>query len=132
MSTTTFKPTEMPAKPTALPIKPHNVPAELKGRKRFVVWRYTWRTKEATWDKPPLQFNGAPAKANDPTTWCDFNLAVAICQKRGYDGIGFVPTEEDGLVLFDLDHVVNPDGALGTWSPKLRAMFAGDVPDGAQ
>jgi primase-polymerase (primpol)-like protein len=104
---------------------------DLRDLKRFVVWRYTWKSKEAKWDKPPLQFNGAPAKANDPTTWCGFDLAVAVCQRRGYDGIGFVPTEEDELVLLDLDHVVNADGTLTTWSPELRAMFRGDVPEPA-
>src|SRR5208337_3590724 len=49
--------------------------------------------------------------------------------RGGFDGIGYVPTEADGLVFLDLDCVVNPDGTLGTWSPELRSHFAGNVPE---
>ncbi len=117
----------IPPRPTALPVNADGIPSKLKEYRRWVIWRYTLKAKEQKWDKPPLQFNGRPSKANDPTTWCDFDLALLVSQKRGYDGVGFLPTEADGLVFLDLDCVVNPDGTLGTWSPELRALFAGDV-----
>jgi hypothetical protein len=96
------------------------------------VWRYVW--KDGKWDKPPLQVNGRPAKANDPATWTDFPTAYRVYCQAGYgsffDGIGYVPTADDPFVFLDFDRVVGPDG-VGTWSPELRAIFAGDVPEPA-
>lgn len=65
----------IPPRPTALPVNPDEIPQELKSRQQWVVWRFTWKAKEQKWDKPPLQVNGKPAKANDPGTWVDFATA---------------------------------------------------------
>jgi len=102
----------------------------LKERRQWVVWRFTWKAKEQKWDKPPLRVNGKPAKANDPGTWVDFATAYRAYRRGGFDGIGYVPTADDPFVFLDFDHVVGPDG-VGTWSPELRAMFGGGVPEPA-
>jgi hypothetical protein len=77
-----------------------------------------------------LQVNGRPAKANDPTTWTDFDTAYRAYRRGGFDGIGFVPTASDPFTFLDLDHVVDSDG-IGTWSNTLRAVFSSDVPEPA-
>jgi hypothetical protein len=132
--TTGSKPAAMaiPPRPAALPVIPENIPAELTALNNWVLWRFTWKAKEQKYDKPPLQFSGQPAKANDPQTWTGFDKALYWLHKRGFDGIGYVPTEVDGLVFLDLDCVVRPDGTLGGWSPELRSLFAGEVPEPAE
>ena len=122
----------IPPKPKALPVAPDNIPEALRNHRQFVLWKYTWKTDTRKWDKPPLQFDGKPARANDPRTWTSYRQAVYWWQERGFDGIGYVPTEDDGLVFLDLDHVRNPDGTFRTWSPELRARFAGNVPEPAE
>jgi len=121
----------IPPRPVAVPVNADAIPGELKARRQWVLWRYTWKTKEQKWDKPPLQISGRLARTNEPRTWTTF--AAAICQYRTgkYDGIGYVPTEVDGFVFLDLDSVVRPDGTLGNWSPELRSHFVGDVPEPA-
>ena len=121
------QPSVMPPRPTALRVNADGIPQELKARQQWVVWQFTWKRREQKWDKPPLQVNGRPAKANDPATWTDFDTAHRAYRRGGFDGIGFVPTADDPFTFLDLDHVVRPDG-LGEWTPELRAMFAGDVP----
>ena len=122
----------IPLRPTALPVNPDAIPPELKERRRWVDWRFVWKPDSQKWDKPPLQRNGRPAKANDPRTWNSWAAAHFAYLRGGFDGIGYVPTEADGLVFLDLDCVVNSDGTIGTWSPRLRSHFAGNVPEPAE
>ena len=117
----------MPPRPTALRVNTDGIPQELKARRQWVVWRYVWKPREKKWDKPPLQVNNRPAKANDPATWTDFDSADRAYRRGGFDGIGYVPTADDPFTFLDLDHVAGPEG-LGEWSSNLRPMFAGDVP----
>ncbi len=117
----------IPPRPKALPVNADGIPQKLRARQQWVVWRYTWKRQERKWDKPPWQVNGQPAKANDPTTWTDFDTAYRAYRRGGFDGIGFVPTADDPFVFLDLDHVMGPNG-LGEWSPELQAMFVSDVP----
>ena len=118
-------------RPAALPVIPDAIPAELKGRRQWIVWRFTWKPRDQKWDKPPKQVSGKAASATDPKTWTTFDEVVRAYRAGGWDGIGYVPTEEDPFVLLDLDHVTGPDGKLGTWSDALRLQFAGEVPEPA-
>ncbi len=120
----------IPPRPTALPVSAGGIPQELRARRQWVLWRFTWKQREEKWDKPPLQVDGQPAKTNDPTTWTDFDSAYRAYRRGGFDGIGFVPTASDPFTFLDLDHVVSDDGT-GTWSDMLRAMFPGNVPEPA-
>jgi len=114
-------------KPTALTVEPDNIPAELKALPQWVLWRFTWKSKERKWDKPPKQVNGQPASSTNPKTWATFQDVLAAYQRGGWDGIGFSPSPYDPFVFLDLDHVLTT-GGFGEWSPKLRELFAGDVP----
>jgi primase-polymerase (primpol)-like protein len=39
-------------------------------------------------------------------------LSLPVSDRRHYDGIGFVPTRETGLVLIDLDKCVDENGTI--------------------
>ncbi|MFF3324958.1 bifunctional DNA primase/polymerase [Streptomyces sp. NPDC002889] len=82
------------------------VPCELSGRARWV--RYSSR-------KVPLRVDGRFAAVNDPSTWSDF--ATAASAKAG-EGVGFVLTASDRIVVVDLDHAVEA-GRILPWAQRI-------------
>src|SRR5579871_4294459 len=74
-------------KPTALVVHPDNIPAMLRGKPRWVLWRYELR--DTTWTKVPHQPNGRRASSTDAATWSSFGTVVSAYRAGGWDGIGF-------------------------------------------
>ena len=102
-------------KPTALKVIPENIPEELKKLKQWTLWKYH-KKEDGTFDKPNHQPNGAYAEVDDPDTWSTFEAVLTTYQKdNGFDGIGFVVTEESGIVGMDLDNV--------TGSPQKEDIY---------
>jgi putative DNA primase/helicase len=106
----------------------HNIPAELRALPQWVGWRYEERNGQRT--KPPIdaKSNGKLryARTNDPTTWSDFETAVAAAVRLGLEGQGLCLSEDDGLCGLDLDHVLNPDtDELTPEAVEVLARFAG-------
>ncbi|MFJ5785335.1 bifunctional DNA primase/polymerase [Streptomyces hydrogenans] len=82
------------------------VPAELTSRARWV--RYSGR-------KVPLRVDGRFAAVNDPSTWSDYASAAAA---TAGDGVGFVLTAHDRIVVVDLDHAVEM-GRVLPWAQQI-------------
>lgn len=82
------------------------VPVELTSRARWV--RYSDR-------KVPLRVDGRFAAVNDPSTWSDY--AAAATATAG-DGVGFVLTAHDRIVVVDLDHAVEM-GRVLPWAQRI-------------
>lgn len=82
------------------------VPAELTSRPRWV--RYSSR-------KAPLRVDGRFAAVNDPSTWSDFAAASAAATG---EGVGFVLTASDRIVVVDLDHAVDA-GRVAPWAQRI-------------
>jgi hypothetical protein len=90
------------AKPTALAVRPEAIPAALRKRRQWVVWRFVWDGK--WWKKPPFNpVSDKPAKSNDAKTWGTFAQAVRRYRDGKYDGIGFMLSADDPFVAVDLD-----------------------------
>ncbi|WP_428370794.1 hypothetical protein [Methanoregula sp.] len=101
-----------------------NIPAELAGLDRWVVWQYEERN--GTMTKPP--YVPAPGKkrhalVNVRSTWGTFGQAKNTLESGGFDGIGFVLGE--GIFGIDFDHaddaMVQEALSLGSyteWSPS--------------
>lgn len=82
------------------------VPGELTARPRWV--RYSSR-------KVPLRVDGRFASVSDPSSWSDFGTAArATCG----EGVGFVLTAGDGIVVLDLDHAV-VGGRVLPWAQAI-------------
>ncbi|MFJ4925278.1 bifunctional DNA primase/polymerase [Streptomyces sp. NPDC088736] len=81
------------------------IPAELASRPRWV------RHKA----KVPLRTDGRFASVTDPSSWSDF---AAVAASRTGEGIGFVLTASDGIVVVDLDHAVE-DGHVLPWAQAI-------------
>lgn len=83
-----------------------NIPAELKGKPNWVVWRLEGQVgmKRIKVPYDPTLLNSR-AKSNDSQTWGTFEQAEAAYLEGGYTGVGFV-LNGDGVVGIDLDNCV--------------------------
>lgn len=93
----------------------NRIPAELKRYAQFVVWRYEFRDSNPKPTKVPFSARTLRhASATDSSTWATFEEAVAACAPKadgttsGFDGIGFVFTENDPFAGIDLDAANHP------------------------
>ena len=108
--------------PCWLHVVPDAIPARLRGRNQWVVWRGERRDGRTT--KVPYQVAhpSRHAAVSDPTTWGTFDDAVRVqgSASRQLAGVGYVLTREDGLVGIDLDHC--RDRKTGTIAPWALAI----------
>lgn len=75
-----------------------NIPQELKSLKQWVCWVGA--------DKIPRNpYTGGYAKADDSTTWGEFDVACKATDKYHFDGLGFM--FGNGYFGVDLDHCVD-------------------------
>jgi primase-polymerase (primpol)-like protein len=81
------------------------IPAELTSRPRWVRHK----------DKVPMRTDGRFASVKDPSSWSDFTTAAASTTG---DGVGFVLTAGDGIVVVDLDHAVE-GGRVLPWAQAI-------------
>lgn len=80
-----------------------DVPEVLRNRPQWVCWRREQRDGRAT--KVPYSVKtGRRASSTDPETWSTYEDALHTV--NGYDGLGFVLSEDDPFVFIDLDHVL--------------------------
>jgi primase-polymerase (primpol)-like protein len=81
------------------------IPAELTSRPRWVRHK----------GKVPMRADGRFASVTDPSSWSDF---AGVAASRTGDGVGFVLTAGDGIVVIDLDHAVE-DGRVLPWAQAI-------------
>lgn len=82
------------------------IPGELTARARWV--RYSSQ-------KVPLRTDGRFASVQDPSSWSDF---AAASKASAGEGVGFVLTASDRIVVVDLDHAVE-DGQVLPWAQRI-------------
>ena len=80
-----------------------NIPEELKEIRQWVMWKKETRKGKET--KVPYQPNGNRADSTKPQTWNTFQSCI---NASGFDGIGFVFTDDDPYAGIDWDDVRNP------------------------
>jgi len=103
-------------------IQVDNIPSQLKERRQWVCWLLTLR--DGKYSKIPINAaTGTAASVVNPDSWTDFDTAFA--KAPSFNGIGYVLTEDDGLVMIDLDHCRNPDtGAVDEWALRIVERIA--------
>ena len=107
-------------------IQVNNIPADLRARKQWNLWRWIKTGTDATtgketWTKPPFQSDGTNAKSGDPRTWASFDHVLSTFNQGNFSGIGYMlsvdreatdelpATQNDGLAGIDLDHCFDPE-----------------------
>lgn len=101
------------------------VPAVLRERRQWVVWKLVVREIGKKPTKVPYQPGGAAASSTDPSTWHSFEDVRAAYEAGGYQGVGFVFSSNDEFVGIDLDGCRDPaTGTLAPWAQAVIARFA--------
>jgi len=92
-----------------LPIpQPKNICPEMKELPQWVLWRSEKRDGKPT--KVPYHPKGYKASSNKPRTWSPFQAVWSKYQAGGFDGIGFVFSDQDDFIGVDLDHILDESG----------------------
>jgi hypothetical protein len=79
--------------------------APLCERPQWAVWRWTLLA-HGRWQKPPFMACKPQrhASVKDPSTWTDYNAALAAVQAGHADGLTYLLTDNDPFAAIDLDH----------------------------
>jgi len=110
-------------------IVPENIPAELRERHQWVLWRYESRTNDPDVKptKVPYQPRGFKAATTNPRHWSLFDDVMEVWRTKRIpcEGIGFVFTAGDPYCGIDLDHVWQSDADEGSaWGWEILEHFA--------
>lgn len=129
-----------------------SIPTELRSKDRWLLWRWERRGEKNT--KPPFKIVYSKgetlferASVTEPKDWSPFGDVVNNLKTGKFSGIGFVLTDDDDILAYDLDHCLNiKNGDLEPWADKLvkelnsyteitpsgdglRVIIRGDVPE---
>jgi len=102
------------------------LPKEILGLSQYVGWKYEFDHKTQKEKKPPFNpHTGYKASITDPKTWGTLEQALAAVEKYKLNGIGFVFTEENGIIANDLDDCLIDDyyPAGGETTPKSASIL---------
>lgn len=119
-----------PKPPEKQPVNPEAIPEELKNLAQWVCWRLQTASKGKP-TKVPYQPNGRNASTTDKSTWAPFETCFnAYKDGKGFDGIGFVLSNEDPFCIIDLDYHAQEDEKpvfqnelLEPWARKIIMKF---------
>ncbi len=99
-------------------LKPQNIPTAMRERRQWLLWRLDARDGKPT--KLPFTVDGRFASSTDSATWNTFAAVVARFEQGGFDGIGFVFTDDDPFAGVDLDGCRNEaTGEVAEWAKKI-------------
>lgn len=78
------------------------IPAELRSLNQWCYWSYEDRGGNKP-TKVPYNVSGNLVSVTDPSTWCSFDQVYDSFTAKGYDGIGFIFSDNDPFAFIDLD-----------------------------
>jgi hypothetical protein len=91
----------------------------MKDLRQWLCWRSEERDGKPT-KIPYSPPTGKRASTTDSDTWAGYPEAVAAYKEHGYEGIGFVFTEDDPFCGVDLDHCLDPaSGEIEPWAQEI-------------
>lgn len=100
-----------------------NVPTELLVRNQWVGWKSTLKPGAAKPTKVPKNpHSGGNAESNNPETWGAVWDAASAAEARGFDGVGFMFSENDEFAGVDLDQSTK-NGVVAPWAMDIIAAL---------
>lgn len=94
-----------------------DIPYELQKLNQWVLWGYEGRDGKFT--KVPKQVDGKNASTTYRRTWSSFSAVRHVMEEYGFEGIGFVFSEEDDFIGIDLDKCVDEKGELSEFAKQV-------------
>lgn len=108
---------------------------------RWVAYKLFWEEERGKYTKKPFNVRtGGMAQSNNPSTWCDYEMAMSVVDS--YDGLGFMLGEGifgvdiDGVDLADpiVNEVITTLNSYAEVSPSgkgIHVICKGSKPQGA-
>ena len=91
------------------------IPEEIKVLPQWVLWCAEWDSKRQQYKKVPYSYAGHHAKSTSSDTWTIFDAINTIYEQNdGYDGIGFVLSENDDYIVLDIDDAIDENGQINS------------------
>jgi putative DNA primase/helicase len=101
------------------------VPAALRERRQWVLWRLEHKPGAKKPTKVPYHPGGGMASSVDHSTWRPFDDVRAAYEAGGYAGVGYVFSPDDPFVGIDLDGCRNAEtGELAPWAQTALDRFS--------
>lgn len=92
----------------------------LKSIPHWICWKNEVRGDDDKPSKIPKNpYSGGNASSTNKDTWSSFMGAVRAKKLYSMDGLGWVFTEEVGIIGIDLDNCLDKDGKLANWAKKI-------------
>src|SRR5665647_103617 len=106
---------------TSLSVNMDLIPDEMKALKNWLLWKYEDRADlkgNVKKTKVPYQVNGKKAESTNPDTWASFENVLNTFERfpDNFNGIGFVFSEDSGIMGLDFDHI--KDSETGEWNTE--------------
>lgn len=109
-------------------------PKELQDLRQWVCWRMEPDKKSGRDTKVPYSpGSGYRASASNPDTWGTLDEAIYSQDKYLFNGIGFVFTQDCGIIGIDIDHCLNdgePNDVTEEILSKLPSTYIEVSPSG--
>ena len=110
-------------------------PSALRDLPGWLIWRYEHAPREAKPRKVPYyaeggRRHGEQGRPEDRARLTTFQAARAAAARRGFDGVGFAPMPEWGIVALDFDNCVGPAGLDPTVEALVSGTYAEYSPSG--
>jgi len=102
-----------------------NIPQAMSERPQWVLWALEPRTNAAgvtRQTKVPYTIRGEYAKANTPATWGSYAAAIQALAGGGYNGVGYMFSQDDPFTGVDLDHSI-VDGRMELWASAIASQL---------
>ena len=98
---------------TLFPVKPENIPQALIEIPQWIGYQLVPKPNGKTDKIPKNPHSGGNASVTAPDTWSDFMTALNFAyHAHEVDGVAIVLSDQNPLVVIDIDDCVLPDGSL--------------------
>lgn len=107
----------------------NNMPAPLKALRQWVVWKIETTETGRPTKVPYNPDTFAAASSTDPSTWVSFERVQQALNSGGWDGVGFVLSDNDPYTFVDLDdpYALEPDGTPKHADPQKIVQMQHEV-----
>lgn len=105
-------------------------PEEMQDLPNWVLWRLEPAQKGSKLAKIPYSgvYHGKASSTNSQS-WTTYKRVCSIREKfpDAYNGIGFVFSEDSGLIFIDIDHCMDDDGNPNRTASDILEIFHGNT-----
>jgi putative DNA primase/helicase len=107
-------------------VQEQTIPMALKSHSHWILWNLEGKTDSFKGTKIPYNPKNPYVRASttDPTTWESFGYTLSMAKMHNASGIGYVFTEDQGIVAIDIDNALTEDG-IEEKAKKVLDLFAG-------